>query len=174
MPISNVCHTFKFFCLGNRVMVVIYQCFKTDILELLQDFQVIKAFMIVWLPIRESILIKWKLIGMGQAGFCPSQVKSSFFENQNFKLKYFSNIWISSLIKPSFFNYKIFKPSQAQISWVSSQVKSSIFNILIFKSNQVKLKLFDLTCQVAWTFFSKNLISIDLNWKNLYWNCKLT
>ena len=113
-------------------------------------------------------------LGMGQAGFCPSQVKSSFFENQNFKLKYFSNIWISSLIKPSFFNYKIFKPSQAQISWVSSQVKSSIFNILIFKSNQVKLKLFDLTCQVAWTFFSKNLISIDLNWKNLYWNCKLT
>ena len=113
-------------------------------------------------------------LGMGQAGFCPSQVKSSFFENQNFKLKYFSNIWISSLIKPSFFNYKIFKPSQAQISWFSSQVKSSIFNILIFKSNQVKLKLFDLTCQVAWTFFSKNLISIDLNWKNLCWNCKLT
>ena len=113
-------------------------------------------------------------VGMGQAGFCPSQVKSSFFENQNFKLKYFSNIWLSSLIKPSFFNYKIFKPSQAQISWVSSQVKSSIFNILIFKSNQVKLKLFDLTCQVAWTFFSKNLISIDLNWKNLYWNFKLT
>ena len=118
--------------------------------------------------------IELKRLGMGQAGFCPSQVKSSFFENQNFKLKYFSNIWISSLIKPSFFNYKIFKPSQAQIYWVSSQVKSSIFNIWIFKSNQVKLKLFDLTCQVAWTFFSKNLISIDLIWKNLYWNCKLT
>ena len=126
--------------------------------------------------LRPQVLLRsWvDIIGMGQAGFCPSQVKSSFFENQNFKLKYFSNIWISSLIKPSFFNYKIFKPSQAQIYWVSSQVKSSIFNILIFKSNQVKLKLFDLTCQVAWTFFSKNLISIDLNWKNLYWNCKLT
>ena len=121
-----------------------------------------------------ALIFDHMVLGMGQAGFCPSQVKSSFFENQNFKLKYFSNIWLSSLIKPSFFNYKIFKPSQAQIYWVSSQVKSSIFNILIFKSNQVKLKLFDLTCQVAWTFFSKNLISIDLNWKNLYWNCKLT
>ena len=124
-------------------------------------------------PFRHAFF-SWQKVGMGQAEFWPSQVKSSFFENQNFKLKPFSNIWISSLIKPGFFNSKIFKPSQAQMSWVSSQVKSSIFNISIFKSNQVKLKPFDLICQVAWTFFSKNLIYIVLDWKNLYWNCKFT
>merc|ERR1711963_1321688 len=39
-----------------------------------------------------EILANGNDMGMGQAGFCPSQVKSSFFENQNFKLKYFSNI----------------------------------------------------------------------------------
>ena len=45
-----------------------------------------------------------------------SQVEPSFFENQNFKLKHFSNIWNSSHIKPSFFNSKI-----------SNQVKPKYF-----------------------------------------------
>ena len=58
MPISNICQTFEFFSLSNRVMVVIHQCCKTDISELLKDFLDKKSESIYdCLTFRGSILI---------------------------------------------------------------------------------------------------------------------